>query len=213
MIKVSKSKDTPQSLLRTKAYDGEDVKQQLLTDHREKCYLCERFLRTDFQVEHHKSRKFHPELIQEWSNLFLTCSYCNGKKGEDFDDMLYPIDIDIENEIEHCIDFGNNKAEFTAPTTSDKHNQTIELLKRLHNGTKKIRNTKEDRFFGQIIEVINHFYQLADKYLENPSEENGNLVREELQIEKECLGFKYWIIKNNPRLYKKFADDIIWNKK
>lgn len=213
MIKVSKSKDTPQSLLRTKAYDGEDVKQQLLTDHREKCYLCERFLRTDFQVEHHKSRKFHPELIQEWSNLFLTCSYCNGKKGEDFDDMLYPIDIDIENEIEHCIDFGNNKAEFTAPTTSDKHNQTIELLKRLHNGTKKIRNTKEDRFFGQIIEVINHFYQLADKYLEEPSEENGNLVREELQIEKECLGFKYWIIKNNPRLYKKFADDIIWNKK
>lgn len=213
MIKVSKSKDTPQSLLRTKAYDGEDVKRQLLIDHREKCYLCERFLRTDFQVEHHKSRKFHPELIQEWSNLFLTCSYCNGKKGEDFDDMLYPIDIDIENEIEHCIDFGNNKAEFTAPTTSDKHNQTIELLKRLHNGTKKIRNTKEDRFFGQIIEVINHFYQLADKYLEEPSEENGNLVREELQIEKECLGFKYWIIKNNPRLYKKFADDIIWNKK
>ena len=44
MIKVSKSKDTPQSLLKTKAYDGEDVKQQLLADHHEKCYLCERFL-------------------------------------------------------------------------------------------------------------------------------------------------------------------------
>ena len=213
MIKVSKSKDTPQSLLRTKAYDGEDVKQQLLADHHEKCYLCERFLCTDFQVEHHKSKKFYPELFQEWSNLFLTCSYCNSKKGEDFDNMLHPIDVDIENEIEHYIDFSNKKAEFKTSTISDKHDQTIELLRRLHNGARKIRNEKENRFFKHVIKVINNFYQLADKYLEEPSEENGNLVREELQIEKECLGFKYWIIKNNPRLYKKFADDIIWNKK
>lgn len=213
MIKVSKSKDTPQSLLKTKSYDGEDVKQQLLADHHEKCYLCERFLCTDFQVEHHKSRKFYPELIQEWSNLFLTCSYCNGKKGEDFDNMLHPIDIDIENEIEHNIDFSTKKAEFKTSTISNRHNQTIELLKRLHNGTKKIRTTKEERFFEHVIEVINNFYQLVDKYLENPSRENVILVREELQIRKECLGFKYWIIKNNPQLYMEFADDIIWNKK
>ena len=43
--------------------------------------------------------------------------------------------------------------------------------------------------------------------------EKEALVREELQIDKECLGFKYWIIKSNPALERTFAADIIWNKK
>ena len=38
------------------------------------------------------------------------------------------------------------------------------------------------------------------------------LVREELSIDKEMLGFKYWIIKKDEVLSQVFANDIIWNK-
>ena len=79
MIRVKKCSVAPASLSRTKRYDGEDVKKQLLEDHHEKCYICERRLVTDFEIEHFKSQDNHPELKQEWSNLFLVCSYCNGK--------------------------------------------------------------------------------------------------------------------------------------
>lgn len=212
MIRVGKSNDTPRSLLTTKAYDGEDVKRRLLSDQNNKCYLCEHVLHTDFQVEHHKSQKFYPALYQEWNNLFLACSYCNGKKGEYFDDMLYPVDIDIEDEIEHGIDFGNKKAIFRALKTGVEHDETISLLNKLHNGTRKMRNSKEEKFFEHIIEVVNDFYQLVNDYLAKPSEENCEMVREELHIDKEYLGFKYWIIKSNKYLYERFANDIIWNK-
>ena len=48
MIRLSKSDSIPSSLETTSAYDGEDVKQQLLKDQHEKCYVCERKLETDF---------------------------------------------------------------------------------------------------------------------------------------------------------------------
>ena len=80
MIRVAKSSVIPCSLSTTKAYDGSDVLQQLEDDHHMKCYLCERSLCTDFQVEHHQSKEIYPELRQDWNNLFWTCAYCNGKK-------------------------------------------------------------------------------------------------------------------------------------
>lgn len=80
MIRVYKSSDSPNSLSTTKKYDGEDVKQQLEKDHHKKCYLCERELCTDFEIEHLKSQENYPELRQDWKNLLWSCSYCNNKK-------------------------------------------------------------------------------------------------------------------------------------
>lgn len=55
MIRVKKSHNAPSSLNTTSRYDGEDVKQQLLADQNDKCYLCERKRDTDFEIEHHKT--------------------------------------------------------------------------------------------------------------------------------------------------------------
>lgn len=52
MIKVFKKLTSPESLTAQKKYDSEEVKQQLIADHQGKCYLCERTVTTDFQVEH-----------------------------------------------------------------------------------------------------------------------------------------------------------------
>lgn len=103
MIKVHKSPNIPSSLTTTAAYDGEDVKRQLLADQHDKCYICERNRDTDFEIEHHKSQTNYPDLVQNWDNLFMGCRYCNGKKSSDFDNTLNPKDCCIEDEIEQGI--------------------------------------------------------------------------------------------------------------
>ena len=212
MIRVTKSLNVPLSLSTTKAYDGDDVKQQLKEDHHKKCYLCERIRHTDFQVEHHKSKENYPELLQDWNNLFWSCAYCNGKKQHYFDDILHPATMNVEEEIKHTMDITHKQALFTPLVDTEEHRRTCELLDRLHNGTRKLRTIKEESFIEYVMGIINNFYRLVDKYLSIPNEENSMLVREELQIEKECLGFKYWIIKSKPQLVEAFSDDIVWNK-
>ena len=57
MIREKKSEEVSLSLSATARYDGEDVKRQLLEDQHEKCYICERKLGTDFQIDHFKSQE------------------------------------------------------------------------------------------------------------------------------------------------------------
>lgn len=214
MIRVFKSPSAPATLTTAKAYDGEDVKKQLLQDHYDKCYICERARDTDFEIEHHQSKKHYPELLQEWKNLFLSCCYCNKKKLQHYDNILNPLAVNIEEEIEQTIDYTNKKAVFiVSGNNTASHDETIKLLERVFNGTNKLRKIKEERFFEYFVSVMNRFQVLAGRYLEAPTSQNEKAVRDELGIDKEFLGFKYWIIKSNVQLTKTFGDDIIWNKK
>lgn len=212
MIRVYKDSNVPSSLTTTTAYDGEDVKKQLLADQHDKCYLCERNRDTDFEIEHHRSEHNYPKLRQNWDNLFMGCRYCNGKKSDSFDNTLNPKNVNIEEEIEQRIDFLNKQALFVSVVNDDQHNETISLLNRLYNGTNKTRKLKEERFIEQTIGNVNRFLGLIVEYKNNPIPENEKAIRDELSIEKECLGFKYWIIKDDSVLLQVFANDIIWNK-
>lgn len=212
MIRVYKSLNTPASLTSTASYDGEDVKKQLLADQHDKCYICERYRDTDFEIEHHKSQKNHPELIQDWNNLFMGCRYCNRKKSNDYDDILNPKDCNIEDEIEQRIDFTSKKAIFDSHVNDTEHSKTVELLNKVFNGSKRVRTIKEERFFEQAICIINRFSDLVYTYLKNPSPEMENAIKDELSIDKELLGFKYWMIHDNPSLNAVFANDMVWNR-
>ena len=75
MIRVFKSGNIPPSLFTKKAYDEEDVKQQLLDDQHEKCYICERKRDTDFEIEHFKSQKYNDALKYDWYNLLYAYNY------------------------------------------------------------------------------------------------------------------------------------------
>ena len=46
----------------------------------------------------------------------------------------------------------------------------------------------------------------------HPDANTEKAIKDELAIDKELLGFKYWIIRDTPMLYEAFAQDIIWNK-
>ncbi|MBR5982207.1 MAG: HNH endonuclease [Bacteroidales bacterium] len=212
MIRVAKSNKVPESLLKTNSYDGEDVKQQLFHDQHNKCYLCERKVTTDFQIEHFKSQENYPKLRTEWTNLLLSCDYCNQKKGSRYDDILNPLDCNIEDIIEQSLDYSTNKAEFRSEIDSEQVRNTIALLNTIFNGSSMLRKFKEAKFFEEIEGLLNRFVQKVNVYKLSHSLFAEESIRQELSIDEELLGFKYWIIKKDDELSATFANDIVWNK-
>lgn len=213
MIKVYKSPTVPKSLSATKAYNGEDVKNQLLLDHKGKCYLCERSRDTDWEIEHFKSQKNAPELIREWGNLLLTCSYCNGKKLNHYDNILNPVFIEIENEIHQKINHAEKRAEFIPINgESTEKKDTIALLNRLYNGKRGIREINEERFFEKCLSVMNAFSGMVVRFLLHPSTDVERAIEESLGVDKEMLAFKYWVIRSNKTLEDRFSERLVWNK-
>ena len=215
MIREVKSPNTPSSLSAHNKYDGQDVLDQLFIDHHEKCYLCELKVKQHYQVEHLKSKENYSILKYEWSNLFLSDDYCNGKKSTNFDDILNPDENNIEDIIEQRIDSINRKALFNSSIDSVPVQKTIKLLNRLFNGTyaPKLRRKREDELFKEVERIINAFNKTLYNYLIGPNPQTEKAVRDELSIDKELLGFKYWIIKDHAELFQVFANDIIWNKR
>ena len=212
MIQLQKTTTAPISLGTKNKYDGEDVKALLAKDHYDKCYICERQLTTDFQVEHLHSQEHYPDEKYNWENLFFVCSYCNGKKSANFDGIVNPTKEAIEEKIVQKLNYRDNKADFIRNDTSKAIEQTIILLKRIFNGKNAIRKVREEKFFKEFISKMNNFEKAINDYLSAPTSETKEVVRELLSIEQEFLGFKYWIIKNNPTLFREFSNNIIWNK-
>lgn len=214
MIREYKHNSAPASLAAQSKYDGLDVVDQLLADQHDKCYLCEMKVKQFYEVEHFKSQKHFPQLKYDWTNLLLSDRYCNGKKQDDFDDILNPYHVSIEDVIEQRIDSINRTAVFASSATSHPTQQTIKLLNRIFNGTysPKMRNMREEVFYKEVEQRFNAFNKLVLDYLTNPNPQTEGAVRDELAIDKELLGFKYWVIKDTPKLLAVFANDIIWNK-
>ncbi len=63
MIRVTKSVDSPPSLLvaGNTNHNHPDVIEQLIYDHKGKCYVCERICITDYEIEHLQSTKNHDD--------------------------------------------------------------------------------------------------------------------------------------------------------
>ena len=214
MIKVFKKPTPPESLTAQKRYDSEEVKHQLIADHQGKCYLCERTVTTDFQVEHLHSQEYFPEEKYAWHNLFLSCSYCNGKKSNLFDNILNPAQESIESLIIQELDYLNKRAVFKSANVSlyTEVQQTLSLLERIFNGSHKMRKIKEERFFEDFLSKMNAFQKAINNFLVTDNKQTRLTLQEELATDREFLGFKYWLIQRNPKLLCEFAKDIIWNK-
>ena len=211
MIKVEKSATIPESLLTTQAYDGQDVQRQLLCDQHRKCYICECAVEANYHIEHLNSQANR----QDWNNLFLSCGYCNDKKLALYDNILNPATNNIEDIIEQRLDTYSKEAEFRSENNSTEVKQTIKLLENIFNGKEhdpNFRSPHEEVFYDKVEMSINNFMRKVVNYRMNSSQTNEDIVREELAIGKELLGFKYWIIRDEPALNAVFGGDIIWNK-
>lgn len=211
MIRICKCPERPQTL--DKSYNTDEICAQLLTDQNNKCYLCERRLGTDYQVEHFKSQANNADLVRTWENLFAACSYCNNKKSSRFDNILDPTSYDIEIVIRHSNDFINQKVLFSSDDTSSNVDSTIQLLSLLFNGKLQYRNCREQQFYDGFIRKLNFFSYAVDEYLAGNQEKYFPIIKEQLDIHSEYLGFKYAIIHGNKLLKRDFEHLTIWNKK
>lgn len=212
MIKVRKTNE-PQELLQN-GYNCEAVRQALIRDMDEKCYICERNRDTDFEVEHLQSRKRHPEFENEWQNLYVACGYCNKKKGNYHDNMLHPDHCEVEVVIDHRVNLLSEKAVFSSIDESEEVKSAIRLLYKVFNGARrynKPRRVIEQRFWDQFKKEYIDFLSVVDRFLAG-DRESENDIRELLDIKEEFLAFKYSVIINNPVLLQTFQNDIVWNK-
>jgi uncharacterized protein (TIGR02646 family) len=206
---VYKRPDQPDEL--KEAYNHDGVCKQLLADQKDKCYLCEMKVVTNYEVEHFIPQKVAPHLEKEWSNLLVACRYCNGKKSAAVN-LLNPLTNNIEDIIRHDNDFGSKRALFTSNDPSVQTLETIKLLSSIFNGNNGLRRVREERFYEEYLQKITFFLTVVNKYLAESKQEYKEVIVEQLDMKSELLGFKYTIITTHPILNREFGTLITWNK-
>lgn len=213
MIRVRKSKEEPANLA-TKGYGDDEVKKTLLDDQDEKCYLCERRVGLDYEVEHLESQKGAEDKVDQWDNLFLACSYCNNRKKNNYDDIPHPNAENWEDIIKMRVDALEKKVVIETDLEDAGVKHMVKLLDVLHNGKdEKMRNLKESRFWNLLKDSYSEFIRHIEAYIDNPCEETKKLVKEDLDIKSEFLAIKYQKILSLPQLASVFEEDMKWNRK
>ena len=212
MIRVRKGPEPEE--LAVSGYSADAVKAQLIADQDGKCYLCEREVGTDYEVEHLKSQRNHEKLTNVWTNLFLACSYCNGRKSDGFDEILDPAKANVEQLVIQRYDAKSETFQFETLSKDDVAAAlTVQLLGRLFNGLRpKMPTLKEERFRAEFRQAYNLFVSRINAYLENQTEAARTCVLSELAVKAEYLGFKYWLIMSDPHLRKTFEPAMKWNR-
>ena len=212
MIRVRKREEAPKELA-TRGYSDDAVKHAILEDQDDKCYICERKVTTDYQVEHLVSQKNDEGGVNEWGNLYIACNYCNNKKRTSFDDIKHPDKYNVEDVIRHSVDLENERVIFSSAIDDPKIKQTVNLLERMFNGTnapKRVLN--ETRFYNKFKQSYNNFQSVVHDYLAGNCEEMRPVIEKQIDLKSEYLAFKYAIIMENEILRRDFGELVRWNK-
>lgn len=145
-----------------------------------------------------------------WTNLFLVCGYCNGRKPNN-SEIIDPSCNNVEDLIIHHIDLYSKKVEFNHIPTEINTQYTIDLLTKLFNGKSQIRDKRGQILYEDLNREILNFLEKLVLYKSEPSLHTKQILIDLLQVTKEFLGFKYWIIKDSG-FYNEFKEFMIWNK-
>lgn len=214
MIRVFKCDQAPLVLKSSANYNTTAVREQLRKDQHRKCYVCERRLIVEDQIDHLKNKKEHDELKTEWSNLLLICGYCNGRKGQR--EIISPLAHNIEELIEQQLSDGTSKVIFTSSSLGVASgidlDSTIEYLSKLYNSTGRLVDDKAQALYNYTEGELTSFHEIIRAYQEEPSAENRQKVLAQLDVRGELLGFKYWILKSKPELFVEFEGATRWNR-
>ena len=212
MIRVRKREDAPAELA-TNGYTDDAVKRTILEDQDDKCYICERKLTTDYQVEHLTSQSHDEAAVNGWENLYIACNYCNDKKKTSFDDIRHPTDYNVEDVIRHSVDLEKEQVTFTTTCEDPGVKQTVKMLDRMFNGTNAPKRVlMETRFYNQFKRSYNIFQGVVHDYLSGQREEMRPVIEKQIELKSEYLAFKYDIIMENDILRRDFGKNVKWNK-
>ncbi len=208
----------------TKKIIRDEIKPIIYKDFFNLCYLCEANIKIRFaHIEHFygKGKEFFPEKINDWNNLFLSCSFCNSTKPKNInkenEEILNPSYDDVENLI--ILKYDKKDKYIKITTTPKKNNQkienTIKILERIYNGKgskslgysdiiKDIKNIIED-----FCELLNNYKTYKSIFLKNKCKQQiinfiqKKYILKSKNIDCSFISFKRQIIKDNPD-YKEF---------
>ena len=194
--------------------DKENIKYKLKNDFLNKCFICESEGNTDFIIEHfipHKQSKYI-DLKFEWKNLFLACSYCNGKKSSVYNDCEENMILDCTNpnhDVENWINYRKSdelKSEFIISTKKkDKITlKTVEFLNKIYNGNEQTKENTEN-LNKKVYHELFYFRKAIDKFFaENNNERYLKRIKRKLSKKSSFTAFKRQIIKDKTEYSEKF---------
>lgn len=175
------------------------------TDQNGKCYLCERSLTTDINIDHLRPYSKDEAGRFEWNNLFMCCSRCNTIKGEGYIDLPDPTQHNIAREIRHTVFLDKKKFVFTPVNKIFPGELTlINLLTNIFEPEE--RQLKSESFRNYVFGKLVEFHNLCELYLIAPTTEHYYDLERALRPDKEFLGFKYWIMQDDEKLKEDFRN-------
>lgn len=179
----------------------------IFDDQHGKCYICERRLCTDTQIDHLIPVNKDKRLAAAWRNLFISCSYCNLIKGDKFDGILNPLKDRIARDVEQRTDFENDRFVFRASDEkNERQRMTARLLSRIFNEDYRSYSLKKWNFHRYAMREMRNFKGACERYLELRDDDSRRAVAKELTEDSEFLGLKYWMLRDDEALSEAFAD-------
>jgi len=225
MININKSYPAPPCLEKeknkpkSKKYDCDGVKEQLVKDFFDKCYICEEKDVSKKIIEHFQSHHGgkNRNLMFDWDNLYLACGHCNEIKGAHFDNILNCTDMShkIVDWLEFRIDITPYaQAEIIPIEKNALVENTAKLLNGVYNGTNLSNKFNSNSIRKKLIKHLVEFQQLLYDYFykEGLDSDDKIKLRKEikryLQPDTHFTAFKIWIIKRTPEIKSEFQDLI-----
>jgi uncharacterized protein (TIGR02646 family) len=223
MIYYPKSQPAPPCLANEKAktngtYNCNGVIEQLRTDFKNKCYICEDKEPHSINIEHFIPHKGNKDLMFDWNNLFYCCSHCNNTKlaKPKFDSILNcTIEADeVETSMKYHLDpFPKEKVKITPLKPDISVKNTVDLLLEIYNGTTNQKKIESANLRNKLLVEIRKFQDLLfdfydDTFTSDEQDKIKNEIVRHLRAPSNFTSFKRWIIRENEEISKDFSGFI-----
>ena len=205
-----------EKLKKNGTYHCPGVLEQLKSDFKNKCYLCESKEPLAINTEHFVPHRGDKDLKFDWNNLFYCCSHCNNTK---LDKPKYDFILNctkkadgVDTKIRYHINpFPKEQAEITALEKTDQVQNTVDLLLEVYNGTTALKKIESANLRSQLLKEIRVFQDLLfefydDSNMEEEKEDIKKKIMRELRSASNFTAFKRWIIKDIPWMMEDFAE-------
>lgn len=202
----------------TKNYRHQSVVDRIKSNFNNKCYLCEIKESTSINIEHFIPHRGSEELKYKWSNLYFACSHCNGIKGHRYDNILDPLNDDVESFINCRMDaVPMAKVIIERNSSDEKVVNTVNLLDEIYNKcseTAGVRTAESINLRKKLLKELRSFQDsLFVYYDEDELDEDREKARKQiikhLRSRSEFTAFKRCLVKEKEIIYDEFKDEFI----
>jgi len=191
----------------------------LIKDCHDKCYICEQTDFTDAEKEHIIAHlNGDSDLKNDWNNILLCCSHCNGVKGTER--IIDCTKTDPEKYIE--LRYENNGFQFEEDILveiKDKNNfieflhETVAILRRVYNSNKpaltkhnsKTLRSKVNKKLAEFRKRLYTYISETDNILKN---RYFDKIKKLIHVNTQFSAFKRQIIKDSDFLYRDFKEAL-----